>query len=195
MSFPLFFTKGFLTPRNQNIVARKALFSEKAKVALGDLKNTAFKTITPMKNSNVFIEKTKTDTPAQLATPNLKNFTNIPFTPEIIDHFCTSHKSIEEMWSEHLMLSNDQFNLLFMEPNIGIAPPSPAEEPLPEFPVSDIEVPSSPSSSWTRFDYKSTDNSDDDDLPPLNMDFFSDDFGVSPLKENDGKIANRISGY
>lgn len=171
MSF--FHTIGFVTPRNKNILTSKTIFSDKVKVALGDCKNTAFNTMTPMKSGNVFIEKTKSDAVCQPATPKISNISNVSFlTPTApTARNCSSQKSDLEIWNEQLMLSEDQFNLLFMESNEDIAPPMPSPEPVREFSNSYVEF--SPT-SWINFDYESTFEpgcNEEDELPSLNLSF------------------------
>lgn len=185
---------GFVTPQNKNVLSRKALFSDKPKMALGDLKKNSFNVVTPLKSCT--IEKTKQETRFQLSTPTFKprKFNDAGISTakpqrNVIDYT----KDELDVWNQKLVLSDDQFDLLFINPpNIDMAPPSPC--PMPE--------PECPEYFPTNFDFESVwdfipkTQDDEYELPPLNMDIFSDNLCGSPLKERDvNNAVNRISSF
>lgn len=164
---------------------------------LGDRKNTALNTMTPLNRGKVFVEKAKSDAAFQPMTPsfNISNIVNDPFSTPTKGNFYASEKSNLEIWNENLMLNEDQFNLLFMEPNEDIALPTPSPESKPEWTDSYIEFPSPTSSQ--NFSLGSTFEaghiSEDYELPSVNLSF---DFScispeTSPVKGS-GSIAERI---
>lgn len=166
------------------------LFSGQTKKALGDLKNTAV--ITPLKGQSVFVEKSKNDVAKQLVQPTVlkANIEEIPIsTPESREMTVQHTKDDLDFRNERLLLSNHQFNLIFMDP-INICPPSPTPLPESECPDVCIDVPYFDIETWDMencgeyeqsFDSEmwTTENiADLDDLPPINFSLLDD--SISP---------------
>lgn len=167
--------KGFVTPQNKNIFARKALFADKPKTALGDLKKNSLNVVTPLRNGT--IEKAK-PTLFQHSTPSFKapNFNRADIsTPKphrkVIDY------TMDELdvWNQKMLLNDHQFDLLFINPpNIDMVPPTPSPPSTPECRDYSVHFP-------TNFDFDSLQDfkhkqDDDYELPPLNFDIFTDNF-------------------
>lgn len=207
MSFVLFHFTGFVTPRNKNVLSQKALFLDKPKMAFGDLKKNSLNVVTPLRNGTV--EKTKQ---FQLLTPTFKSMkindasvSTPTFERMTINNAAKPQQSTPkpqrnpidytkdnfDVWNQKMVLSDDQFDLLFINSPPPMAPPSPSPSPSPEREYPDY-VP-------FDFDYKpSWDDSrkpqnDDDELPPLNFDYFGENFCGTPLKENDINAVNRFN--
>ncbi len=165
---------GFVTPQNKGIVSRKALFTDKPKTALGDLKkNTLFNVATPIKIGT--IEKTKQQQkPFQLSTPIFKPSTIVKETV-VSSTLAPKHNVIDysmhelDVWNQKLCLSDNQFDMIFMD-SAAMAPPSPGPpSPLPDhYP----DVPDQPDFD-IDFDYmrdfKRKAQHDDYELPSINL--------------------------
>lgn len=176
MSF-LFHHKGFVTPQNKNIFARKALFTDKPKMALGDLKKNSLNVVTPLRNRTV--EKVKA-TPFQHSTPSIKTpkFNRADFsTPKPQRNVIDYTMDDLDVWNQKMLLNEQQFDLLFINPpNIDMVPPAPSPSPpsTPECREYSVHFP-------TNFDFDSLDDfkhkqEDDYELPPINFDIFTDNF-------------------
>lgn len=155
----MFFNKGFRTPLRKTV-----LFADKPKLAFGDLKN-----ITPMKLTTKPASKSsncseKMSFAPEISTPKVDNTIDCDemFFPEV-DAMLSQN--------ENLMLSDDQFKLLFLEPNNDTLPNIP--EPIdlaPDFPFF-IDFTS---------DYESGSecgNNSEQELPAINHSFSWDDVG------------------
>ncbi|XP_037029332.1 uncharacterized protein LOC119069372 [Bradysia coprophila] len=173
---------GFVTPQNKNALSRKTLFTDKPKMALDDVKKNSMNVITPMRNGTV--EKTKQQQALFLpSTTKVKSSIQfnetIDSTPVPNSNAIDCLKNVDEVgiWNRKQLLSDHQFDLLFMSPPRmsppsisppSSPPPSPSPMPLPEH-------------CWNFFSFdpvwdcqrKTTD--EELDLPPLNNSFLSDE--------------------
>lgn len=149
-------------------------------MALGDLKKNSFNVVTPMKNGTS--EKKKQQSTLQLSTPTFKpiKFNDAgTSTARPQRHVIDYTKDELDVWHQKLMLSDDQFDLIFINPP-NIVPPSPTP-PSPE--------PECPDYFPTNFDFESIwdfrPNTHDDEyeLPPLDWDFSSDNLCGTPPKK------------
>ncbi|KAG4075146.1 hypothetical protein HA402_006163 [Bradysia odoriphaga] len=171
---------GFVTPHNKSALSRKTLFTDKPKMALGDVQKNSLNVITPMKNGTV--EKT-TQRKALLlpSSPTVKS--SIQFNETINSTPVSGSNAIDcmmevdevEIWNQKQLLSDHQFDLLFMSPP-RMSPPSPRVSP----PSSPSPMPS-PEHCWDFFsfdpvwDYQRKAANEEFDLPPINNSFSSDE--------------------
>lgn len=165
------------------------LFSGQTKKALGDLKNTAV--ITPLKGQSVFVEKSKNDVAKQPMQPTVlkANIEEIPIsTPESREMTVQHTKDDLDFRNEKLLLSDHQFNLIFMD--ICPLSPSPLPESESECPDVCIDVPYFDIETWDMENFDEHEQSFDsemwttenvadlDDLPAINFSMLDD--SISP---------------
>lgn len=175
---------GFVTPQSKNTFSRKTLFTDKPKLALGDLKNNFMNVTTPMKNGAT--EKVKEQQGTILpSTPMIKppsafNETDCTFNEATTNSTPNRNPLADYMdeidiWNQRQMLSDEQFDLLFMIPPITI-PPSPprSPSPIPTMPESPEYCWDSGVSIWDQ-EFKLADDEDEDELPSVNHSILYDD--------------------
>lgn len=171
----------FFTPQNKSVLSRKTVFSDKPKMAFGELKRSLANVATPLKSA---IEKTEVKTQFQHFTPKLEPKSTIkveipiptaePPKPDrgVIDY----SKSEIEVWNQKLllMLSDEQFDKIFVNPPNDVPPPaSPEPEELycpPSPPVPDFDF----ESIWDC-SLSVSNNDGDDTLPDVNFSMFGDE--------------------
>lgn len=145
--------------------------SNAARGALRDLKNTAID-FTPSKIGSSSVDVTKTETGSQYVSLNNTATPKVSKQNFSTQNSVNSTKTDLDNWHENLMLSDDQFNFLFIEPSVGIATPTPSPERASELEYSHRCVELSTPTSGEVPDYKSTFDNDDYGLPCLDMSFF-----------------------
>lgn len=145
-------------------------------MAFGDLKKNSVNVITPMKNGTAEKPKqSKALLQHVFAPSSIASKETIASTPKPENRHAFSY-DIDEMdlWHQRQMLSEDQFDLLFMRPPETSAPPpeSPPPPPTPE-PVEDCTDLYTRVPIWDR-EFKISDG--EVDLPQVKNSFTDDSF-------------------
>lgn len=178
---------GFVTPQSKNTLPRKTLFTDKPKLALGDLKNNFMNVATPIKNGAT--EKVKEQQGTFLpSTPLIKSPCAFNEAIGTLNEATTNstpnrnpladYMDEIDIWNQKQLLSDEQFDLLFMIPPVMI-PPSPPRSPspipiTPKSPEYCWDFDDSAVSVWDR-EFKVADDEDEDELGPVNHSLLYDD--------------------
>ncbi|KAJ6630919.1 hypothetical protein Bhyg_15832, partial [Pseudolycoriella hygida] len=121
-------SSGFVTPRNNGALAGKALFTDRAKVALGNTKNNMRHLQTPSNDIELLEHSTAMLSPTHSDCP--KRDVDEEHTDEIVMMQSAHLSSPSGDWYKNLMLDSDTYNLIFIDgPNVDLYPPEPESEP------------------------------------------------------------------